>query len=81
MGEGEKTVQQGDEVVEHIVRRQVARKAMHDIHHQVEDIGQQIDSEKRNARYLLPILFVLFALALFFLLDVPQLSRLFSGWF
>lgn len=81
MGQGEKTYQQTDETVEHIVRRQVARKAMQDIQHQVEDIEQQVNSEKRNARYLMPMLFILFTLVLFFLIDVPQLSRLFSGWF
>jgi predicted neutral ceramidase superfamily lipid hydrolase len=73
--------QQIDEVVDHIVRRRVAKKVMRDIHHQVDDIEHQVESEKRNARYILPLIFFLVTLTLFFLIDIPQLLRFISSLF
>jgi predicted neutral ceramidase superfamily lipid hydrolase len=73
--------QQIDEVVDHIVRRRVAKKVMRDIHHQVDDIEHQVESEKRNARYMLPLIFLLVTLTLFFLIDIPQLLRFISSLF
>jgi hypothetical protein len=73
--------QQTDKVVDHIVRRRVAKKVMRDIHHQVDEIEYQVQSEKWNARYMLPLLLVLVTLAIIFLVDIPQLSRLISSFF
>jgi predicted neutral ceramidase superfamily lipid hydrolase len=73
--------QQTDEVIDHIVRRRVAKKVMRDIHHQVDDIEHQVESEKRNARYMLPLIFLLVTLTLFFLIDIPQLLRFISSLF
>jgi predicted neutral ceramidase superfamily lipid hydrolase len=81
MRQDELDCQDTDEVVEHIVRRRVAKKVMRDIHHQVDEIEHQVQSEKRNARCMLPLVLILVALALFFLVDIPQLSRLISSFF
>lgn len=81
MPKNENNYQQADEAVQYIVRRQVARKALHDIHQQVDEIEQQITSEKRNARYLLPLILIVLVVLLFFRVDVAQISRVFAGWF
>lgn len=74
--------QQTDEVVGTMVRRRVARKVMRDLHQQVDEINQQVQSEKRNARYLLPlVLLLLLALLLLLYVDAPQLARLISSYF
>jgi hypothetical protein len=81
MGQDKQDYQHADEVVRHIVRRRVAKKVMRDIHRQVDDIEHQIQAEKRNARYLLPLILVLVVLAFFYLLDIPWLSRFISSFF
>jgi hypothetical protein len=81
MGQDKLDYQQSDEVVDHIVRRRVAKKVMRDIHHQVDEIEHQVQSEKRNARYMLPLILVLVTLAIIFLVDIPQVSRLISSFF
>jgi hypothetical protein len=81
MGQDKLNHQQTDEVVEHIVRRRVAKKVIRDINLQVDDIEYQIQTEKRNARYLLPLILVLVTVTLFFLIDIPQLLRFISSLF
>jgi hypothetical protein len=81
MGQDKLNYQHADEVVDHIVRRRVAKKVMRDIHHQVDEIEYQVQSEKWNARYMLPLILVLVTLAIIFLVDIPQLSRLISSFF
>jgi hypothetical protein len=81
MGQDRLNYQHVDEVVDHIVRRRVAKKVMRDIHHQVDEIEHQLQSEKWNARYMLPLILVLVTLSIIFLVDIPQLSRLISSFF
>jgi hypothetical protein len=81
MGQDKLDYQQTDEVVDHIVRRRVAKKAMRDIHQQVDDIEHQIHTEKRSARYMLPLILVLLTLFFIFMVDLPQLSRFISSFF
>ena len=67
-----------DDIVEHKVRRRVAKKVLKDIQRQVEDIEQQVATEKRATRLLLPVslLIVLVAVAVSFW---PEILRLVSA--
>ncbi len=58
-----------DAIVEHKVRRQLAKKALKDIRRQVDDIEHQVRSEHRALRFILPIL-----------LGVALLALLITGW-
>lgn len=81
MNQQDQEQQQTEQVVEQLVQRRVARKALRDIYHQVDEIEQQVFSEKRNAKYLLPLGILLFVLVVIFLVKLPQISRLFSNLF
>lgn len=71
--------QSAEKLVEHKVRRTVAKKVLHDISQQVEEIEREVSDEKKRTRYLIPVIVV--ALLLFILLfNLPDLLRQVSGW-
>jgi hypothetical protein len=81
MGEEKIQYQQTAEVVDELVKRRVAKKAIRDIHQQVEEIDKQIHAEKRSARYLLPLILIMSILGIYFLVKLPYFSRIMSSLF
>jgi uncharacterized protein HemX len=72
------SVQSPEQVVEFKVKRQAAKRAFHSIQSQVDEVEQQIKSENKNARTLLPLLLLLVVLILG-LTFFPQIYRFISS--
>lgn len=68
-----------DELVNHKVRKRVAKKVMKDIHQQVGEIEQQVVVEKKAANILLPFLVLLAAILVSLFSFWSDAMRLFSG--
>ena len=66
-----------EDIVDHKIKRHLARRALRLIQRQVNEIEQQIDSEKKTARILLPVLLLLLLLALILVFS-PQIYRFFT---
>ena len=69
--------QDSQSIIDHKVRRRVARKVLCDIQHQVEEIEQQINDENRAKKYILPVVFTL-ALVAFMVTTWPFILRFLS---
>lgn len=67
-----------EQIVNHKVSRRVAKKVMQDIHHQVDDIEQQVHSEISSKKFVLPVI-VLILMAAILLSSWPFILRLFSS--
>lgn len=68
-----------DELVDFKVRKRVAIKVIKDIHHQLDDIEQQIKLEKTASKILLPLLFIFLVIIISILIFVPDILRQVSG--
>lgn len=66
-----------DDIVEHKVKRRVAKKVLKDIHAQVDDIEQQVETENQAGRLLVPSLLILLLIVLT-MLFWPEILRLVS---
>ena len=67
------------ELVNYKVHKRVAKKVMKDIHQQVDEIEQQVQTEKTASKVLLPLLFLLSAIVISMLLFWSDTFRLVSG--
>lgn len=66
------------EVVAYKIKRQLAKKALRDIQHQVEEIEQQTRNENR-ARFVLLIILLAGALTMLLLIRWPDLLQYLSA--
>ncbi len=67
-----------DDVVEHKVRRLVAKKVIRDVHLQAEEMQEQDSRQRRLRNLLLPVVIVLCGIMLMLLLW-PDVMRWLSG--
>lgn len=77
---GTQKQQDSQSIVEHKVRRRVAKKVLRDIQHQLEDIEQQEKDENSAKKYILPVVLVL-ALVIILMTVWPLILRFLSTLF
>ena len=66
-------------IVDHNVKRRVAKKVMRDIHHTVDEIKQEQYSENRARKFVIPLLAIVTAFMALLVLW-PGVMRLLSGF-